>query len=446
MVVQDDAELLFAGEKHAEQAIELLDRSGVRAIRLTAGWSQLAPDARADTKPKFDGTDPSAYQAEGWEPIDHAIREAREREMAVIVDIAFWAPVWATDGDATARPRRGIDAEDFAEFARAVARRYRDEVGTFTLWNEPNHPGFLLPQREGGRNLSPGVYRNMVAAAYPAVKDEAPESTVLVGGLAAHGRRDGIPPLEFLRDLACVDGRLRPVATGECADYRPLQGDGFAHHPYSTRTRPDQVERSASPDDVPIARIRRLIGTLDRLAATGRISPRLRQLYITEYAYESNPPDPGAPFNPERSARMMAFGEALAAREPRVRTFAQFIVRDLPGTEAGGQPVGARPDWQSGLLFADRRPKPLAFVLPAPLHAERVDSQFVRLWGRVRPGEGPRRVRIEASRDGRSWRALVDGLDPVAVKWGARGQARAAGAVADAPRSASLPARENELR
>ncbi len=48
--------------------------------------------------------------------------------------------------------------------------------------------------------------------------------------------------------------------------------------------------------------------------------------------------------------------------------------------------------------------------------------------------------------DAASWRALVDGLDPVAVKWGARGRARAAGAVADAPRSASLPARENELR
>jgi hypothetical protein len=408
MIVQDDAELLFAGPEHAERAIDLLHRSGVRAIRVTAGWMQLAPDARSSTKPRFDATDPEAYRAEGWKPIDRAVSLARERGMAVMVDIAFWAPVWATSGDATERPKRGIDAEDFAEFSRAVARRYAGDVGTFTLWNEPNRAGFLQPQREGGRNVSPGIYRNMVAAAYPAVKDEAPESTVLVGGLSAHGRRDGIPPLEFLRDLACVDRRLRPIATGDCANFQPVNGDGFSHHPYSTRTRPDEVERFASPDDVPLARIGKLIHVLDRLVAAGRLAPGLRNVYLTEFTYESRPPDPGARFSPDQAARMMAFGEALAAREPRVRTFAQFMVRDMPGTGGGAQ-VGEVPDWQSGILFADRRPKPFAAVLPAPLHVERVDSQFVRLWGRVRPGSGRRRVRIEASRDGRSWRALVDG-------------------------------------
>ncbi len=160
---------------------------------------------------------------------------------------------------------------------------------------------------------------------------------------------------------------------------------------------------------MPLARLPKLIDVLDRLVAAGRLAPKLRDVYVTEYAYESRPPDPGARFSPDGAARMMAFGEALAAREARVRTFAQFMVRDLPGTGGGGQQVGALPDWQSGLLFTDRRPKPYAAVLPAPLHAERVDPQFVRLWGRVRLGEGRRRVRIEASRDGRTWRAVVDG-------------------------------------
>ena len=229
----------------------------------------------------------------------------------------------------------------------------------------------------------------MVAAAYPAVKDEAPESVVLVGGLAAHGRRHGIPPLEFLRDLACVDGRLRPVATGECADFRRIQGDGFAHHPYSTRTRPDQVERSASPDDVPIARIRRLIGMLDRLAAAGRISPAAARRLHHGVRVRVEPARPRRALHPERAARMMAFGEALAAREPRVRTFAQFIVRDLPGTGAGGQQVGALPDWQSGLLFTDRRPKPLA-VRPARAAARRAGGLAVRApVGSRAPGRGP---------------------------------------------------------
>ncbi len=127
-----------------------------------------------------------------------------------------------------------------------MARRYAGEVGTFTLWNEPNHPGFLLPQRADRRVASAHLYRQMVAAAYPAVKDEAPDSVVLVGGLAAHGRRNGVPPLEFVRALACVDDRLRPVATGDAPASSGFPGDGFAHHRYSTLTRPDEVERSAS--------------------------------------------------------------------------------------------------------------------------------------------------------------------------------------------------------
>jgi hypothetical protein len=329
--------------------------------------------------------------------------------MAPMIDIAFWAPVWATAGDRSERPRTGIDPREYTLFARAVARRYREDVRTYTLWNEPNRSAFFGPQRKGRRAVSPHLYRRMVASAYPAVKDEQPDSVVLVGGLAAHGRAGGVPPLEFLREMACVDRRVRPVANGECARFAPVPGDGFAHHPFATQTPPDGVERSASRDDVPLARIGRLVGELEKLAAAGRIDPKMRDVYVTEFAYESNPPDPGALYTPERAARMMAFAEALAAREPRVRTFAQFLVRDLPGT-SGEKSVGALPNWQSGIKFGNGHPKPLAAVLPAPLHVERVDASFVRLWGRVRPGTGRRRIRVEKRAAAPApWRAVLDG-------------------------------------
>ena len=205
MVVQDDAELLFAGPARAKRALDLLDRSGVRAVRLTAGWSQLAPGARSATKPRFDASDPGAYRAKGWAPIDRAVRLARERGMAPMIDIAFWAPVWATDGDTSARPKTGVDPREYGRFARAVARRYRGDVTTFILWNEPNHLGFLAPQFERGRPASPHLYRRMVEAAYPAVKHEDPQAVVLIGALASHRRKHGISPMRFLRELACVD-------------------------------------------------------------------------------------------------------------------------------------------------------------------------------------------------------------------------------------------------
>jgi hypothetical protein len=199
----------------------------------------------------------------------------------------------------------------------------------------------------------------MIAAAVPAIRSVDSDAKVLVGGLAAYGRRHGVSPLRFVRELACVDRFLRPLRRAECAGFDRVEGDGFAFHPYSTQTRPESVEPGASPDDVPIARIGALARLLHRLVAAGRLAPGLGDIYITEFGYESDPPDPGAPFDPGGAARAWLRAEAIAAREPRVRTFAQFLIRDLPATP-GGQHQGSVPDWQSGLLFRDGREKPLA--------------------------------------------------------------------------------------
>ncbi|MGI9081862.1 MAG: cellulase family glycosylhydrolase [Thermoleophilaceae bacterium] len=422
-MVQDDSELLYASPKRVSAALDLLRRAGVRTVRLTAGWSVLAPRPRAATRPRFEAEDPAAYRAAGWRRIDRAVRGARRRGMAVMIDIAFWAPVWATSRDTSEHPREAVDPILLARFAKAVARRYdgaydppgRERplpaVRGFTIWNEPNLPDFLGPQWRDPPTrrvpLSPHRYRAMVAAAYPAVKAVQPNALVLVGGLAAYGR-GGVAPLHFLRELACVDDRLRPLQRAECHGFARVPGDGLAYHPYSTRTLPDRAEDSAGSDDAPLARLGGLASLLDELAADGRIDPSLRDIYLTEYGYETNPPDPGAPFGPERAARMSSWAEAIASREQRVRTVAQFLVRDLP-SGPGAQREGRLSDWQSGVLFLDGSPKPLALALAAPLHAELGARGQVRVWARVRPGEGRRAVRIETVEPGGRWLVAFEG-------------------------------------
>lgn len=423
--MQDDAELLYAPPRRISKAFDRLEAAGVRAVRLTAGWSVLAPRPRASRRPRFDARDPAEYDARGWARLDRAVRAAHRRGMAAMIDIGFWAPVWATDRDRSHHPRRYVDPLHLARFAQAVAQRYDGDydpagvagrlpaVRTFTIWNEPNMPEFLGPQWRGpvaaGVPVSPHLYRRMVAAAYPAIKSVQPDAVVLVGGLAGYGRR-GVPPLRFMRELACVDEGLSPLPRRECRDFERVPGDGLAYHPYSTHTEPDQVERTASADDAPLARLRQLGRLLDALAVAGRIDAGLRDIYVTEYGYETRPPDPGAAFAPARAARMWSWAEAIAARVPRVRTVAQFLVRDLPGAGgAGARHEGQLSDWQSGLLFRDGRPKPLAAVLPAPLHAELAGDGRVRLWGRVRTGDGRRPVRIEGIEPGRRPRVIFEG-------------------------------------
>jgi hypothetical protein len=228
----------------------------------------------------------------------------------------------------------------------------------------------------------------MVMAAYPAIKAAVPDAKVLIGGTSSGGSsvpgRGGVLPLRFLRELACVDADLRPITVGSCAGFQTLPGDGWSHHPYSLRTTPDKEARD--PDALPVASTPRLAATLRTLVDQGRLAPAVADVYLTEYGYETSPPDPRARFTPGQQASLLAQAEFIATRTPAVKSWPQFLLRDLPGDPAGpdGRAFG---DWQSGLFYADGSPKPSAASFAAPLFAMCVRqgaAPSVLLWGRVR--------------------------------------------------------------
>jgi hypothetical protein len=296
----------------------------------------------------------------------------------------------------------------------------------FTIWNEPNWPGFMSPQwvRAGGVWVphSADMYRAMVQAAYPAIKSAAPGSRVLIGGTASIGSstpgQRGVPPLWFLRRLACVDVHLRPVSSGACAGFKPLPGDGWAHHPYSLHTLPDAV--SSNTDMLPVAATPRLIATLRRLVAEGRLAPADANVYMTEYGYTTNPPDPQAPFSLAQQPRLLAWAEYLGTRDPAVKMWPQFLLRDRPNGPAGPQ-MRLFGDWHTGLFFNDGTPKPAAatFRFPAFAACEVVHGRrWTLVWSRMRgaPSGIASEVQVagsaRAAGAGRAWRTLRSAPTP----------------------------------
>ena len=415
-IVQDDAQVLHRPTAEVRRTVRALRGLGVDWLRVTANWSFVAPAPNGQRRPDFDATDPAAYPPGAWAKLDRAVREARAAGLEVAIDVAFWAPRWATARPSPEpdRQRDGVDPAAYADFAEAVARRYGDGAVAYTIWNEPNYQVFLRPQwRRVGpdRPASPGAengddwevasadaYRAMLFAAVPRIRRHAPRALVLIGGTAALGtsvpsaRTDQVPPLRFLRELACVDSVLRPVSAGACAGFRPLPGDGWAHHPYSPR-RPPWVG-DPEPDTAVLADQGRLADLLDRLHAAGRMEQRLG-VWVTEFGYETSPPDPTQPVSPAEQARWAPEAEAIALADPRVRSFAQFLFRDLP--ERPGSTARERwIDFQSGLELPDGSDKPLMRAFAHPLAARRAGPGRVALWARVRPGHGPRTVRILA--------------------------------------------------
>lgn len=413
-IVQDDAELLYRDPARIAATLDDLRASGTDWVRITAGWSVIAPAPEEPVKPAFDARDPAAYPPEAWARLDRVARLTRERGMRLAVDVAFWAPRWAVDrpGRRADRERDGIRVADLADFAEAVARRYPDAVA-FTVWNEPNHNAFFLPQWEragsGWRPASPHAYREMLEAVVPRLKAVAPDALALVGGTSSVGTAKGtaandrMSPLTFLRELACVDEALAPLDRPECAGFSSLPGDGWSHHPYALEL--DPWTSDSRPETARIGDLPRLTTLLERLHDAGRIEHRL-PVYLTEFGYQTNPPDPTWPVTLEDQARWLPEAERVARALPEVRGTAQFLVRDLP--ERPGPDLRTRwRDYQSGLRFEDGRAKPAHAAYALGLTAVR-DGDRVRFWGLVRPGRGERAARITVQEPDGSWRPLVD--------------------------------------
>jgi Cellulase (glycosyl hydrolase family 5) len=391
--IMDDQLLLGRSQSHVDRQMRLFRRLGIDRVRVSAFWNgATSPNAGSATKPAGFNTSNPNDPNYAWGALDRVVNSARSQGLRVMLSITTPAPRWATNGGEPLSPRPG----EFAAFSEAVARRYAGAVDHYGVANEPNQPGWLRPQTDSRGLFSPHLYRAMLQGAYPRIKAADPGSVVLAGNLASSGvdrpsPSTGIRPLAFLRAMACVDRSLRPITTGRCAGYRPVPADAFGHHPYKFFGSPRR--RSRKGDDAAIGDGRRLLRTLDRLQARGRIVKSTRgrfSVFYTEFGYQTNPPDPFAGVSLRSHNRFLQEAAYLVWRTPRLRAVNQFRLTDGPLRRARG--LRRYAEFQSGILFANRRKKPAYRSFPDPFV---IDGS--RFWGQVRPG-GRHSVRLQYRR------------------------------------------------
>ena len=79
----------------------------------------------------------------------------------------------------------------------ALARRYGAQVDTWSIWNEPNQPQFLMPQYRKERPVSPALYRDLYRAAYSAIRSvpENRRDKILIGETSPRGNENVVHPL-----------------------------------------------------------------------------------------------------------------------------------------------------------------------------------------------------------------------------------------------------------
>jgi hypothetical protein len=163
-----------------------------------------------------------------------------------------------------------------------------------------------------------------------------------------------------------------------------LDADGYAHHAYTTRQGP--YFQPPQKDDVTIGVLSRLTKALDRAQAAGALTRRL-PVYLTEFGIQSTP-DRQSGVSLAKQVEYRAISERIAWSNPRVVAFSQYLLRDSDPT--GKNQYGG---FESGLRFADGRPKPSLAAFRLPLAVKKVGSK-VSIWGLVRPATASTKATI----------------------------------------------------
>lgn len=435
-IMQDDNQLIHGTAAQRERALTAMRELGVDAVRVSVLWFMLGPEERT---PK--GDRPSAYRARDWDRWDELAKSAREKGIAVNFNITGPGPRWAhrRGGPANLREYWKPDPKAFRRFVHAVATRYsggyRDEndghkvlprVTWWSIWNEPNFFTWLAPQSQRSRltrgqvPYAPAAYRELLAGAAKALLATGHGGSHLtIGELQPLGAREGGPrralrPARFIRELFCLDGRLRPYRgaaararrcdrVGKLAVLNAFDRLSFGHHPYARKASPRSAYRNVK-DVITIANIDRLPRLLDRIADRTGLIPEGMPILSTEFGYQTRPPDPFGGVPLARQAQYLNEADFIAYGHPRIFSTAQFQLDDVPPRTQ--YPRGSKQYWhtfQSGLIDLEGSPKPSAraYMLPFVLRRLPGGSRHTA-WGQLRflPRGAASQVQLQAKRGG----------------------------------------------
>jgi len=418
-IIQDDSQLIA----NTAGTLQTFKNLGVTRVRVGIYWSHIAPRPTSSQRPNFNATDPGAYPAAGWRAYDQIVQSAKADGLSVYFILTGPAPHWATGPGMPSggNPYYGQwkpSASQFNQFVRAVGTRYSGHyhglprVSFWSIWNEPNYGIDLAPQatNHDTTEVGAGLYRGLVDAAWSGLRASGHGGdTILIGETAPRGldhpigNFSGVKPLRFLRALYCVDSSFRPLR-GSAASARGcpttssgsarfrsqhpglFNATGFADHPYpgsfdgapnvTTALAPgNRVVAGNDPDFAELPKIGVLERTLDRLNRMYGSRTRF-PIWNTEYGYQTKPPEPNARINAATAAIYINWGEYLMWRQPRIKSYMQYLLVDPP---AG--------NFASGLMFANGTPKADYDAYRVPLFIPSTSGRRGRaleIWGGAR--------------------------------------------------------------
>ena len=221
-----------------------------------------------------------------WSGYDAVLEGLHDRRIETVLTL-YSTPAWANG-------RRGTNwaptsGATFASFARRAAQRY-PYVRRWLVWNEPNQRRWLRP-------TTPAVYvKRLLNPAYAAIHKVHPNALVAGGVTAPRAATGGVSPVAWIEGMAAAGAHL----------------DAYAHNPYP-------LERAETPftggcdhcDTITMSTLERL------LTNVGRAFGKSKRIWLTEFGFQTNPPDPYLGVSKAKQAALRRARRRCAPTSPR---------------------------------------------------------------------------------------------------------------------------------
>ncbi len=211
------ADLFWLSPADKNRVYQLIKEAGFTWVKQQVQWSSIEPVEKGG----FD-----------WAELDRVVNSAHDSGLNILLSVAK-TPTWALVPGLDHGPP--ADPQDFADFMRVLATRYRGKVQAYELWNEANLAIEWKP-------VTPGPFVELLKVTYTALKQADPNAVAIMGALTPTGVIDpniAIDDVEYLRQLVAYNN-------GEVANYFDVLGvhpGGFNHPPTDT---PQNITRNQS--------------------------------------------------------------------------------------------------------------------------------------------------------------------------------------------------------
>jgi hypothetical protein len=387
-LLQDDREFLGARGENLDAATKELKNLGVDILRTNVNYNKIYKTPKDRKKPAgFTASDPNDPRYD-WSATDRLVDLARANNVKLLLTVTGPGPFFSSENPSkcrslpcTYKPK----TSEFEAFAAAVAKRYRGKADYYAIWNEPNigktwlTPRFERRRGAGTIDYAAAKYRQLFIAGQRAIAkyDPARKNRVLLGETAAISQ-----PLPFLRATLCLDSAGRPFrgakakATGCSGRVKRLSTLGFAVHPYNQGGNGTPRSKTKTKTSLSIAYMPRLHRLIDGAARRGRVA-RGRGIYVTEFGYQSRPPDNVSNVTPVQQGQYINESDRLFYADSRVKWVGQYELVDVPQKD----------EFNSGLRFVGGRDKPAYAAYRMPIVVTRRSATSVEVYGQSRPGD-----------------------------------------------------------